>query len=406
MEATKPIEVIKPGNENMQKINFIEQLIISCNNKEYKIHFGMNESSNKKEIIIKVALNNANDLFFFQNKFDINEFQNFSKIFCMYENSKEIISFLKSLKYEIIDKKDSLILKFNVFLPNGDCKSIELNLKKKLLDQNIIIEYLLKENKVLKDEISILKNNISNNYNENISLREENKKLWDEINKIKEQIKKINVDLPIEITFDSKIINSLGEIDFILDYIKQNDKEFSFEKIVLLFRGSRDGDDTQICHKLCDRKKNVLIIIKTDTGYIFGGYSKIGFEANNYQDEYKIDNNCFLFSKNLKKIYPVIQNKKVICNVNSSAGLCFYGSLTFRNKFMNNYVSNICGGDFYNYFSGLQPDSKKINGGKVNYKCQELKFFNYYKNIKLKQNFENNRGFLLIRISKKVLGSN
>jgi hypothetical protein len=224
MEATKPIEVIKPGNENMQKINFIEQLIISCNNKEYKIHFGTNESSNKKEIIIKVTLNNANDLFYFQNKFDINEFQNFSKIFCMYENPKAIISFLKSLKYEIIEKKDSLILKFNIFLPNGDCKSIELNLKKKLLDQNIIIEYLLKENKVLKDEISILKNNISNNYNENISLREENKKLWDEINKIKEQIKKINIELPVEKTFDSKIINSLGEIDFILDYIKQNDK--------------------------------------------------------------------------------------------------------------------------------------------------------------------------------------
>jgi hypothetical protein len=154
-----------------------------------------------------------------------------------------------------------------------------------------------------------------------------------------------------------------------------NDKELSFKKIVLLYRGSRDGDDTQICHKLCDRKKNVLIIIKTDTGYIFGGYSKIGFEVNNIQNEYKIDNNCFLFSKNLKKIYPVIQNQKVICNINSNNGLNFYASLAFYNKFMNNYGSSICGGSFYYYFTGLNSDSKKINGGKVNYKCQELEVF-------------------------------
>ena len=96
----------------------------------------------------------------------------------MYENPKEIISFLKTLKYDILEKNDSLILKFNVFLPNGDCKSLELNLKKKLLDQKSINDYLIKENKILKDEIFILKKNISNNHNENISLREENEKLW------------------------------------------------------------------------------------------------------------------------------------------------------------------------------------------------------------------------------------
>jgi len=374
MEATKPIEVIKPGNENSQKINFIEEVIINCKNKEYKIHFGTNESSSNKEIIIKANLNNANELFYFQKKYDINEFQNLSKIFCMYENPKEIISFLKTLKYEITEKNDSLILKFSVFLPNGDCKSIELNLKKKLLDQKSLIEYLIKENKILKDEISILKNNISNNHNENISLREENEKLWDEINKMKEIIKQINIEKPMEKTFDSKIIYSLDEIDFILDYIKQNDKELSFKKLVLLYRGSRDGDDTKICHNLCDHKKNVLIIIKSDIDYIFGGYSKIGFEANNSKCVYKIDNNCFLFSKNLKVIYPVIKNRKVICNVDSNSGLNFYASLAFFNKFMNNMSSWICRGDCSYYFTGLKKDYL-INGGKCNFKCQELEVF-------------------------------
>lgn len=364
MEVSNPIEVIKPRNDNKQKINFIEELIINCNNKEYKILFGMNDSSNKKDIIIKVVLNNANDIYYFQNKFDISEFKNFSKIFCMYENPKEIISFLKTLKNEIIEKNDNLVLKFNVFLPNGYCKSIELNLKIKLLDQKDIIEYLLKENKILKDEISNLKNNISNNNNEIISLKEENKKLWNEIDKIQGN------------SFDSKIVNSLDEIDFILDYIKQNDKELTFKKLKLLYRGSRDGDETETCHNLCDSKENVLIIIKSDIGYVFGGYSKIGFEANNDTIEYKIDNNCFLFSKNLKKIYPVIQNQKVICNIGNSYGLCFSASLSFYNKFMNNANSSICGGsDCYKYFSGLKFGDYSMNGGKCQFKCQELEVF-------------------------------
>ena len=53
-------------------------------------------------------------------------------------------------------------------------------------------------------------------------------------------------------------------------------------------------------------------MILSDTGYIFGGYSKIGFKTNNNNNEYKIDNNSFLFSVNLKKIYPVIKNTEAV----------------------------------------------------------------------------------------------
>ena len=38
--------------------------------------------------------------------------------------------------------------------------------------------------------------------------------------------------------------------------------------------------------------------MQSDTGYIFGGYSKIGFKTINDRKkiEYKTDNDCFLFS--------------------------------------------------------------------------------------------------------------
>ena len=110
--------------------------------------------------------------------------------------------------------------------------------------------------------------------------------------------------------FDSKLFNSIDEINFIFDYIRKNDKSFSFNSLILLYRGSKDGDKTEICHRLCDNKENVLIIIKSNTEHIFGGYCKIGFKINE-KIEYKIDNHCFLFSYDFRTIYPVKENKHV-----------------------------------------------------------------------------------------------
>ena len=42
--------------------------------------------------------------------------------------------------------------------------------------------------------------------------------------------------------------------------------------------------------------------MQSDTGHIFGGYSKIGFKVKNIP-EWKLDNNCFLFSLDRQKIY-------------------------------------------------------------------------------------------------------
>jgi hypothetical protein len=204
-----------------------------------------------------------------------------------------------------------------------------------------------------QSEINNLKENNKNYKNENIQL-------WEEIYKLKLY------------HIDSKIIESKDNINFILDYIKQNDQSFNFNNIKLLFRGSRDGDRTKTCHELCDNKQNVLIIMKSETGYIFGGYSKVGFKINNNFD-YKIDNNCFLFSLNLKKIYPVIKDKKVICHIGIDCGLCFYSSLAFRDNFMRKKNNNICE-SILKYFNDLE-NCFEMNGGQSYFICQELEVF-------------------------------
>ena len=197
-----------------------------------------------------------------------------------------------------------------------------------------------------------MKEQISKNQNNIAVLINQNKSLWEEINKLK-GINKVD---SLNISFDSAIFNnSIKKINFILTYIRDHDKSFSFKYLDLLYRSSRDGDRTETCHKLCDDKKNVLIIIKADSRYIFGGYCKIGFKINNNL-EYLIDEKCFLFSYKLMKIYPVIKNNHAICHIEVQYGLCFKDSLVFYDNFMKNKIGNINGGT--TCFSGFSQNIK------------------------------------------------
>ena len=112
--------------------------------------------------------------------------------------------------------------------------------------------------------------------------------------------------------------------------------------------------------------------MKSDTDNIFGGYSKIGFKASD-KTTYLIDNNCFLFSINLKKIYPVVKNKIVICHIQEVYGLCFHEALNFRDHFMNKETTNI-DISIKNSFNGFE-NKYEINGGKWKFKLKDIEVF-------------------------------
>ena len=364
MEAPKPFDY----EPKQKRIHFIEEFFINSNNKDYRIQLGIVDHLDKNEMIIRIAPKNDNGYYFFENIYNFKDFQSLSKIFLIYENLNEIISFIKTLKLEILEFENCLKVKFKVFLPNGKEQEIDLDLKK-IIEESKKNDYLIQQNKNLENEIILLKEK----YDKEILLvKNENKKLWDEINKLKDIFYKENSQ-PIIKSIDSKIINSINEIDYILKYIKDNDNSFQFNSLKLLFRGSRDGERTKKCHQLCDNKKNVLIIIKSDSGNIFGGYCKIGFRT--CPDlEYKIDNNSFLFSNNLRKIYPAINNSPCICHINDSYGLCFYASLCIYDWFMSNSNSEVCGGACEKYFNELTKNYE-MNGGNRYFKCVELEVF-------------------------------
>ena len=373
----------KTNKDNNIKIDFIEQIIFN----EYNIQLGIREN----DLAIKVIPENSKNLFYYQNIFTIDELQNLSKLFELYENVKDIIYFFKNLKIDIEEKGEELIIKFNAFMPDGKSQLIELNLKTILMestDMINLVKNLFEEIKTFKANMNIEISNIKDNYESEIKelkenipkyeneiqiLKEEiekrhneNEKLWEEINKLKQSK---------ECKEQSKKIETKDRINFILDYIRQTDKTFKINLIKLLYRGSRDGDSTKKCHQLCDNKQNVLIVIQSDTDYIFGGYSKIGFKTINEhgKKEWKIDNNCFLFSINLKKIYPVIKDSKVICHINDSSGLCFYNALSFFDGFLKKN-DNMISLNIKTVFNGL-IDNYEMNGGKNKFKCKELEVF-------------------------------
>ena len=116
MEAAKPIQIETPipSIENT-KINFIEELLIKKDKEEYKIQFGIINNN----LAIKVSSEKSKDMFYYQQIYTINELKNVSIIFSMYNSIEDIIKFLRKLKFEIDEKNDELLIKFNVFMPDG-----------------------------------------------------------------------------------------------------------------------------------------------------------------------------------------------------------------------------------------------------------------------------------------------
>ena len=63
----------------------------------------------------------------------------------------------------------------------------------------------------------------------------------------------------------------------------------------LLFRGTRDGMTNTAFHNKCDNQGQTLTLIKSDKGYIFGGYASISWK-NDQNNTYHSAPDSFLFT--------------------------------------------------------------------------------------------------------------
>jgi TLD len=73
-------------------------------------------------------------------------------------------------------------------------------------------------------------------------------------------------------------------------------------KYELLYRGSRDGFSASAFHSKCDNKGATLVLLKTTTNHIFGGFAQKPWTSYS-SGVFIADPKAFLYSWNLKEIY-------------------------------------------------------------------------------------------------------
>ena len=171
----------------------------------------------------------------------------------------------------------------------------------------------------------------------------------------------------------SKIIKSYNDIAFVNERLTKNEV-FRNKKLKynLLYRASRDGDNSNKFHEKCDNINNIIAIFKTKEGRVFGGYTEKGYKGNNQGNT--IDNNAFFFSCNLKKIYNVKRNKTAIYD-EKNCGPIFGANTTIINVYHKMFDCNCCTCSISDScFEGLNSDYE-INNGKSNFYLQEIEVF-------------------------------
>ena len=174
--------------------------------------------------------------------------------------------------------------------------------------------------------------------------------------------------------FNSKIITNLENLDLIARGLAQDDIDSLRNLRVLyklIYRASEHGGDAEIFHERCDEFEGTLVIIKTKDDNMFGGYTKLSWDEKDGKE--KRDENAFVFSINLEKLYFYFYNEKkfnIFCDKNK--GPCFVGMFSVPEQILK-------GKGFVDIF-GIQcyegvNDKYEINGGKNEFFIEEMEVF-------------------------------
>jgi hypothetical protein len=148
MEDDKLIQYKNPKKMvDLTKIDQIQEYVIIKEKEKYVIQFAII----KDELLIKVISEKFKDIFCYEGAFSKLDFQNKSEVFNMYHSLKDIVSVLKKLKSEIEENDNYLIIKFNIYMPDGQNNLLDLSLKKIFTDSNNLIKYLFEEIKTNKN---------------------------------------------------------------------------------------------------------------------------------------------------------------------------------------------------------------------------------------------------------------
>ena len=219
-----------------------------------------------------------------------------------FQNILSLFTGLKGKKYRLVISQEELQNSICFFKQFSTLEQILSAIEKIIsLSNNVIInekEIIIKFKDFLDKEFSIKipedKNDIDLLYLKLKKLEIENKDLKEtllngEVNS-KVNYKKSYNKRNLNLIKDSVILKD-NEDMMIKNWI-HHDKDMSFN---LIQKATRDGDDANDFHKLCDEISPTLVLAKTKNGNRFGGYTSAPLKKN--ADNASIyDKNAFVFS--------------------------------------------------------------------------------------------------------------
>ena len=161
------------------------------------------------------------------------------------------------------------------------------------------------------------------------------------------------------------IIHKYIEIDEVVGKIQ--DILSKGVKFTLVYKAFDVGDKAKTFHEKCDALDKSLVLLETEKGVRFGGFTTKTWEGKNLK---KIDNDAFVFSLDNNKIYDIIPNEFAI-GCYPKFGPVFFGcQIRIYDDFFTK-GGTTCG-------RGLNYKTKKeyeLNNGKQTYLIKDIEVY-------------------------------
>ncbi len=195
-------------------------------------------------------------------------------------------------------------------------KVAELSSTKSQLDELNMLKQQLNELRAKNNESEILKRKIEELEREKLENEQELKILREtkRVSETKEKVvnrglesKQLTFeDKPEQICVKGDIIQDTDELEMITRKINKLNKKLTLN---LLYKATADSDKASAFHEKCDEAKSTIVLIETDKGKRFGGFTTCSWRGDCID---KKDEDAFIFSLDKMKIYENIPGEEAI----------------------------------------------------------------------------------------------
>ena len=203
--------------------------------------------------------------------------------------------------------KDLNNLRIKVAEYNVKIKEIN-TLKEKINNQNKEIAQLrikAAEADKLRKRVNELEE-IKSRYEIDIKGLKESLRLYSIKTSSKEEKEVVEDDTPEEVTVKGDIIHDINELELITKKINHKNQKLTLN---LLYKATADSDKAAAFHAKCDDAKSSIVLIETDKGKRFGGFTKCSWSGDCIE---KKDEEAFVFSLDKMKTYDNIPGDDAI----------------------------------------------------------------------------------------------